>query len=1196
MNDSLGLDKLVVVSPRFARSVSLARDAYRIDALEGYILTPIGRDVLRRLASALRGESTTRAWSITGPYGTGKSAFALLAAQLLSGEERVRQQARKFLAASDENLFERFFGAGGPISKKAGRLCPVLVTGCRQPLEKALAAGLAASLRAMVNRGRRPQILERLELIVAQPNPSGTAIVHLFVEANEYLDRFGSEAGGILLIIDELGKFLEYGAGNPEQGDVFILQELAEVSTRSARPFLFLTILHQALDRYTDHMNAGRRAEWAKVQGRFEDIAFEERSEQLLRLLSHAIRHEGEEGELKPLRRQAKALAQDAVGLGIRAGSMGAVELQECLASCYPLHPLTAMILGPLFRQLAQNERSLFAFLASSEPFGFQEFLREHTVKGGPYRLDRLYDYVMASLGPSLFAQHRGKLWAEVQSALDRLHDATKLEVSLAKSIGLLQALGPISGTSSSLGTLHAALKGAASHAEVEEAILSLSRRSVIVFRRHTDSYALWEGSDVDIDDRLQVARQSVERDQWLAPFLTREIPPQPLIARRNYFQTGTLRYFEVVYCDMGDFQADLFRSRLNDPSGDADGRVVLCLPRDADDREAMRGIVQSIQGANVLAALPQDVFDLQELCHELVCLRWVMAHTPELEADRTARRELHSRMAIGEQNLRSHLEWVFSPVNAGCAWYYRGQTVTLSSQRELNDLLSRACEEVYFATPRWRNELINRRSLSSSAAAARRNLIEAMIEHPMEEALGIRGTPPERSMYESILRASGLHRRHAGQWGFYPPGPKAEAAVVELWQAIDRFFAESEQTRQSVNRPFALLRQPPFGLKEGVLPVILAAALLHNNSKVALYEEGTFVSKLTPPVFERILRSAHGFEVQRWRVSGVRASVLRRYLALLSRSEGDGEGVPNLLDIVRPLLRLARQLPEYVTKTRHLSREAQAVLHAIRSARQPDRLLFDDLPIACGGQPFTAETKPSLDRVAAFFGAMKDALQELQQAYPRLLSDLELLIITAFRRSGPFHAVREELANQSRLILNIAVEARLKSFLMRAADDHCDDSVYLESIAALLAGKSPAVWNDQDRARFEVQLAAMARTFHHFHAIAFELERGGAALLNGDTRALRVSVTVPGEEELDRVVRIPHSRDDQARAAEAGIRQALAAAGVLEDPHLSVAILAQTVRGLLSCQAATEERDSLGSQHTTVDESCSPQTRLGGT
>src|SRR5207248_2596586 len=101
MNDSPTLDQLVIVSPRFARSVSLTRDAGRADAIDGYILTPNGRDILRRLATSLRGESSTRAWSLTGPYGSGKSAFALLAAQLLSGDEKVRQQARKFLTEAD---------------------------------------------------------------------------------------------------------------------------------------------------------------------------------------------------------------------------------------------------------------------------------------------------------------------------------------------------------------------------------------------------------------------------------------------------------------------------------------------------------------------------------------------------------------------------------------------------------------------------------------------------------------------------------------------------------------------------------------------------------------------------------------------------------------------------------------------------------------------------------------------------------------------------------------------------------------------------------------------------------------------------------------------------------------------------------------------------------------------------------------
>jgi hypothetical protein len=327
MSGSLTLADLVSIRARFGRSVALSRDAGRTDALDGYILTPTGRDVLRRLADALAGATPTRAWSLTGPYGSGKSAFALFTAQLLAGGDWVRQQARKFLATADAELWERFFGAAGPLPKK-GHLCPVLVTGSRQPIANALATRLALALRTVLGRGRPPQIVDRLERLADEPGCSGAAVVELFEHANEYLERFGSEAAGIFLIIDELGKFLEYGASSPEQGDVFILQELAESATRSKRPFLFLTILHQALDRYADHMSAGRRAEWAKIQGRFEDVAFEQRNDQVLRLLSQAICHAGPDTELKTLRKQARSLAQDTIALDLSATSMPSTELR----------------------------------------------------------------------------------------------------------------------------------------------------------------------------------------------------------------------------------------------------------------------------------------------------------------------------------------------------------------------------------------------------------------------------------------------------------------------------------------------------------------------------------------------------------------------------------------------------------------------------------------------------------------------------------------------------------------------------------------------------------------------------------------------------------------------------------------------------------------------------------------------------
>ncbi|HEX3151489.1 MAG TPA: hypothetical protein VHR66_25650 [Gemmataceae bacterium] len=1162
MSKAQHLNQLFSVSPRFSRSVSLSRDAWRSNALDGYILTPAGREVLRRLASALSHESPTRAWSITGPYGSGKSAFALFVAQLLGGEETVRATARKFLAAADAPLGDHFFGPGGPLPKKAGRLCPVLVTGSRQPIEKALASALASSLRSVAQRGRPPQIIERLERLAKEPTPSGTTIVGLFEEANDYLDRFGTEAAGILLIVDELGKFLEFEATNPAEGDVFVLQELAEAAARSKRPFLFLTILHQALDRYADHMSPRRRAEWAKVQGRFEDVAFEERSEQILRLIAQAIRPDGADRDLKPARRQAKNLANEAVSLGVRCGGMNQNDLQNCLAECYPLHPLTSLVLGPLFRLLAQNERSLFAFLASSEPFGFQEFLRDTVAGDDAFRLDRLYDYIMTSLGPALFAQHRGKVWADVQTALDRLHDASDLEIRLAKTIGLLQAVGAASGIPASSGVLHAAFKSVGSHNEIDQALQSLTTRSVVVFRRHTGSYGLWEGSDIDLDARLVAARQAVERDQSLAAFLTRQFPAQPLIARRHYFQTGTFRYFDACYADRTDLQADLFNGVFSGDLLEADGRVAYCLPRDPEDRTAICRLIQTPADQQpIIVALPQDVFELREMCHELVCLRWVAGHTPELENDRTARRELGARLAIAEENLRSHIAWLFSPANTGCVWYHRGTEVSLTSQRHLNDLLSRACDEVYTATPKWRNELVNRRELSSAAAAARRNLIEAMFEHSDQEALGFEGTPPERSIYETLLRGSRLHRSKAGEWGIHVPDAKAEPAVRQMWKAIDAFLADTEAGRKSVAQLFDILRRPPFGLKDGVLPVILAAVLVEGHTQVALYEEGSFVPRPNAAVFERLFRAAEKYELQRFRIAGPRAEVFQQYAGMLS-NPGDN---PDLLTIVRPMVRLVRDLPEYVGKTKQISETAQRALKVVREARQPDRLLFTDLPTACGFPPFEAAGKIPADQVEGFFKQLRQAFTDLQHAYPRLLSEIERLVLHAFGETGQVNKARPRIAHHAKLVLNVAVEAKLKAFLLRVSDDSTDDRTWLESLSTLLAGKPPVNWDDQDRARFEVQLAAAARTFDHYRVLALEMEKTGYALLDGDKSMLLVSITAPDRGEVEKVVQVPPEFSPQARRAGDELRRVLREQKLLDKKDLSVAVLAELARQLLS-------------------------------
>ena len=244
------------------------------------------------------------------------------------------------------------------------------------------------------------------------------------------------------------------------------------------------------------------------------------------------------------------------------------------------------------------------------------------------------------------------------------------------------------------------------------------------------------------------------------------------------------------------------------------------------------------------------------------------------------------------------------------------------------------------------------------------------MIEHGTEELLGMVGFPPERSMYETLLRASGLHRKKAGEWGFYAPDAKSELAVAEVWRTIEQFLADSEPRRLTVNRLFSVLREPPFGLKDGILPILAAAMLLHFDTEVALYEDGSFVPRLSDSVFERMFKTPERFEVQRLRIAGPRFEVFRRYAEALNRTLGHAPS--DLIALVKPLVRLVRELPEYVVKTRQISPMAQALLRAIREARQPDKLLFAEIPSACGFAPFDVDGELTVTEADRFFAALR--------------------------------------------------------------------------------------------------------------------------------------------------------------------------------------------------------------------------------
>jgi hypothetical protein len=125
-------------------------------------------------------------------------------------------------------------------------------------------------------------------------------------------------------------------------------------------------------------------------------------------------------------------------------------------------------------------------------------------------------------------------------------------------------------------------------------------------------------------------------------------------------------------------------------------------------------------------------------------------------------------------------------PLGCSCAWYWQGKRQQIHSFRNITRLLSDVCDTIYYQSPKIRNELIVRRVISA-ATAARRNLIEHMLTSESMETLGIEGYPPERSIYESLLHETGIHRlsdKNDGSWQLGRPLADSEVVCYPNWSS----------------------------------------------------------------------------------------------------------------------------------------------------------------------------------------------------------------------------------------------------------------------------------------------------------------------------------------------------------------------------------------------------------------------------
>jgi len=1077
------LAESIRVRRRYARSVNLEHNLLSGEALEGYVLTPRAAETAARVLGATSPGTAGRAWTLTGTYGAGKSSFAhFLAAAFAPADDPMRDMA---LRLAEEAGF-------GELAVRLRNGVPdvgfvrAVATGRREPLAHTVVRGLAPGVeRFWANRkGPRPGALRRLQSLRAAMDagerlnvPELPELVHEVAQASRT---------GVLLVLDELGKVFEAAARSEGLDDLYLLQQLAELPTGpDDPPVLVIGLLHQAFAEYADGLATVWRAEWEKVHGRFEDVTFSEAPAQMIRLMTEAIDSAPNPG----LATRVRSLAEQwQAHLQVTEPTLADLLGAERIATLIPLHPVAAAVLPQLCVRYAQNERSLFTFLASPEPHSFARFVTDTPADADPLPLlgvADLYDYYVDIAGIGLYSRPQFQRWAEIHGLIRDAADGDPEELRALKTIGTLNLLTSVGAYRAGRRLVLAALAEVPTDAATERWAAVLDRliaSGTVTYRERIDEFRVWEGSHHDVG---ALVRQQLETDRRsLAELLSHAAPAPPAVAQRESYRTGALRYFERQYHEtLGTLTA------ITPAAADIDGVIVHWVGPSIPSTAEIPA--RTPDGRPIVFLPARSLAALEATARESAALAALDEDRSSVQTDGVARREIRQRLALARRALDDTVRTTFTPGTDAAYW-------VLGEQRSdpfLNAALSEACRRAYPHAPILWNELLNRRELTSQGARARRVLIESILEKGDQPLLGLSGNGPEVSMYQALLNRTGIHHEDEGGWGF---GPPTHQSIARIWEAVEKFCLEATANSRNIAELYDLLQAPPYGAKAGVIPVILAAVLVRHADDVSVYRTGSFLPILGSEHFEILVKSPQEFSVRHFPIAGVRLEVFHELKTIL---HGQAKPLPReirnstVLAVARPLTVFARKLPPVTAATRHVSEAAREVRSALLNVTSPELLLFQELPRALGFEPFGTESAEQPGEGEGFRRALIGAIRELSLHYERLLDECLERIHTAFGCPGTVEQTREDLRARARSLFGRVIEPRLAAVVGALVDARSEDRAWLEAVVMIVADRPADTWTDNDSLAFELNLSDLAqrfRTLHAMHTDALAEQRQG--------------------------------------------------------------------------------------------------------
>lgn len=1004
--------------------------------LKNYIFHDTTKKVLDQIAHSITNTNQS-AFTLTGPYGTGKSSLALFLKGLISNDNKIKKLAEKNSKYNSKHTFYKVF-----LNKKWFVLN--LIGSKKDPIES-IAEQIDETIKNNWISKSIPQTLK------TKPKPTVASVIKSLNNISKELHK---KNYGFVFMIDEMGKFLDFASS--VGSDLNLFQEIAEnfsnLRLNKEGNSIFIGILHQPFEEYAQSLGRTIQEDWQKIQGRFEDIPFSINQEETIHLISNALTQKKKDNKFFNLANKITRLSNN--------GKINK-SLSTALSKCKPIHPLVALLLNPISRQrFGQNERSIFTFLNSGEPYGFMNFLNDNKNKNLLYTADLLFDYLQINLEPSILVSNIGHAWSEASDSIRRaevLDD--KDSIKITKIISLIDLFGKNFSLFSTKEIIENSLDIGKS--KLEKSLKNLENKKIIIFRKFKNAYSLFSGSDINLDELSELNKTKIQNDYDI---ILSQLPPlQPIVAKRHFFETGTQRIFQRFCLVLSNVKKTVEDIIQLDISASSAGAFVFLCKSNSDTKNEFSQKLKEISVVKfpkaIIIGTSDNYLEFFNYALEIASLKRVKTSVSAIEGDPIAKKELSARLTAYQNLLFNSLFINFETAN----WQFNNKKL---SSKNLSSIASDVSSQVYYLTPKIQNELIVRDKLSTMAVAASYSLIQRILNNSNQKNLGMDGYPAEFGMYLSIIKVNKLHKSLKGEYKFVEP----DKSLKELRYLYDEFtkLIKSKSEPTTLSELYDLFGKQPYGLKKGLIPILLAAFYMTNEGSFALYntdEQGKefLITDYDKQICERFIHIPEQLKMMFVKIEGEKQILLENFKSYVENKYLNGKKIinPTPLNILKPIVVRAYNLPAYSRKTRSFKDKRTLTLRdELLTTKNPYELLYKKIPAIC-------ECKDYKKLVFEF----DKIFSQLDEVYSKMINNFKEVIVKVFKSDPNISDINfETIKSWSKKIGN-------KDPFSSKINDLSEDK-WLEQIVSYAAAKPANEWSDSDYNEAVLKIEEMVRHF----------------------------------------------------------------------------------------------------------------------